>query len=151
MLGICQYRVCIILKACPDLYILNWLSHNNHTKNKDQEIAGMSINKSVNSTSVNMPVCTSIKDIQATTWEDTQLHTHARAEGIHNTGLATQERCGHSIRQYWPIRSNLAMIDGIVMEDKNSVIPSNCRNNNNSTSTVLPSIYMDGKVRASTI
>ena len=57
----------------PDLYIMDWLSCNNHTENKDQEIAGISIHISAISASVNMPVCMSIEDIQVATWEDKHL------------------------------------------------------------------------------
>ena len=50
-----------------DLYIVDWLSHNKNTENKDQVIAVMSINISAISTSVKMLVCISIEDIHATT------------------------------------------------------------------------------------
>ena len=36
-LHIHQYRVCIIYKPSPDLYISHWLSQNNHTENKDRK------------------------------------------------------------------------------------------------------------------
>ena len=41
MLRIHQYRVHIIYKPGPDLHVTDWLSWNNHTENKDQEITGM--------------------------------------------------------------------------------------------------------------
>ena len=52
---------------------MNSLSQNNHTENKDQEIAGVSIKISVINTSVDMPGCTSMEDIQAATHEDVHL------------------------------------------------------------------------------
>ena len=71
MLRIHQYRVCTTYKPDLDLYIAHWLSWNNHTENRDQEIPGRGINVNAISTSVNMPLCTSIEDIQAATQEGT--------------------------------------------------------------------------------
>ena len=50
-----------------NLYIADWPSHNNHTENRDKAIAGKSVNMNAISTSVNMPLCMSIEDIQAAT------------------------------------------------------------------------------------
>ena len=66
MLRIHHYRVCIIYMPCQDLYTADWLSQNNHEGNRDQEITCMNLNVSAISTSVNMPVSTSIEDIQVT-------------------------------------------------------------------------------------
>ena len=60
MLRIHQYMVHITYKLDPDLYIMDWQSQNNHAENGDQEVAGMNINVSAISTSVNMSVCTTI-------------------------------------------------------------------------------------------
>ena len=59
--------VCIIYKSGPNLYIVDWLSQNNFTEDRDQEITGKNINVNAISTLVNMPVCTSTEDIQAAT------------------------------------------------------------------------------------
>ena len=69
-LQIYQYRVHVIYKPGPDLHITNWLSHNNHTENRDQEIAGMVVNVNVISTSVNILVFMSIEDLQTATGDD---------------------------------------------------------------------------------
>ena len=39
-----QYRVRIIYKPGLDLFIANWLSRQNHTENKDEEIPDMPLN-----------------------------------------------------------------------------------------------------------
>ena len=57
-------------KPGPDLYTTDWLSRKIHTEEKDQEITDMNINVSIISTAVNIPVCTSIEDIQTATHED---------------------------------------------------------------------------------
>ena len=73
MLCIHQYWVYIIYKPGPDLYIADWLSRNNHTEGKDQEITGININMNAISTTGNNPGCTSIEDMQASTHEDAHL------------------------------------------------------------------------------
>ena len=73
MLCIHQYRVCYIYKPGPDLYVTDWLARNNHTEDKDKAITGMNINVIAISTTVNMPVFTSIEYIQAATHEDAHL------------------------------------------------------------------------------
>ena len=60
----------IIFMPSQDLHIMDWLSHNN-PKHKDQEIDGMRLNVNAISTSVNIPVCTSIQN--AAKCEDTYL------------------------------------------------------------------------------
>ena len=59
----------IIYKPGPD-----WLSHNNHAENRDEEIAGVRINMNEIRTSVNIPVFMSIENVQEATCEDAQLH-----------------------------------------------------------------------------
>ena len=67
MLRIYQYRVHSIFKCDPDLYIADGLFQNIHTEKSDQEITGMITNMNAISTLVNMPVYTSIEDIQVAT------------------------------------------------------------------------------------
>ena len=50
------YRVHIIFKPGPELYISEWLSRNNHTEGKHQKLMGISINVNAISTAVDMPV-----------------------------------------------------------------------------------------------
>ena len=71
ILHIHQYRVCILYKPVPDLYIVDWLSCHNQVENKDQEISGMNINIHTINTIVDIPICTSTEDIkqqQKRTW-----------------------------------------------------------------------------------
>ena len=69
MVCIHQSGAHIIHKPGPDLYIADWVSRNNHKRDKDQEITGININVNAINTAVNMPVRTSIKDIQIATHE----------------------------------------------------------------------------------
>ena len=52
--------MCISYKPGPDLYIADWLSFHNHTKNRDLEIAGMRIGIHTLSTAVDVLICTFI-------------------------------------------------------------------------------------------
>ena len=65
MLCIHQYRVHIVYKPGPNLYILDWLLQKNNMENRDEEITGMNINMQALSTSVKITIWTSIEDIQA--------------------------------------------------------------------------------------
>ena len=62
-----------IFKPGAGLYIMDWLSHNNHTENRDQKIAGIRVTVNAISASINMPVCASILDMQAATYENAHL------------------------------------------------------------------------------
>ena len=55
---------------CVNSGIGSW---NKHAENRDQEITGMNINMHAISTLVNIPVCTSIEDIQVATREVADL------------------------------------------------------------------------------
>ena len=61
------------IQAWPNLYIIEWFSRNNLTEDKDQESTGMNINVNAMSTTVNIPVCTSIEDIQVATCKNSDL------------------------------------------------------------------------------
>ena len=73
MLCIHQYSVHILYKPGPELDIVDWLSCHNHIENWDQEIPGMNVSIHKTIMSVDIPVCTSIEDIQAATEEDPKL------------------------------------------------------------------------------
>ena len=53
-----------------ELYIVDWLSHHNHIEKWDQEIPGLNIIMHNISMSVDVPVCTSIEDMQIAMEED---------------------------------------------------------------------------------
>ena len=55
------------------MYIADWLSQSNHREDTDQEILDMNIRMHAISTSVNIPICTSIEDVKAVIWHDANL------------------------------------------------------------------------------
>ena len=103
MLHINQYSVHILYKPGEDLYIVDLLSWNNHTESRHQEITSMNLNMHDISTSVNVLICTSIEDIQATA-PTGQRPTKAKI--LHNTVLVTQWRW--SRRRHAEILANQA-------------------------------------------
>ena len=56
LLRIHQYQVRIIYKCGPDLFIVDWLSRQNHKENKDAEIPGMQLNIDAIHTMTNIPI-----------------------------------------------------------------------------------------------
>ena len=73
MLCIHQYNVCILYQPGPDVYIVDWLSHHNHTESKGQEIAGMNINIHILGTAIGISVYTSVGDIRNAVSTDAKL------------------------------------------------------------------------------
>ena len=120
LIWIHQYRVHTIYKPCPDAYIADYLYHNNH-KDKDQEIEGIKVNMNTISTSVNIPMCKSMGDIQTATCED--VHLEELKAYIIQHWPHKKEEVAQDIRQYWPLRNKLAMIDDIIMKDQKIIIP----------------------------
>ena len=62
-----------IFKHSQDLYITDEVSSTNHREDKAQVFTGMNINVNTISTAVNIPVCTSVEDIQVVTHEGAHL------------------------------------------------------------------------------
>ena len=79
LLTIYRHTICIQYKSGPDLNIADWLSRQNHTENKDEEIESMKL--SIFSTT-DIPTCMSIQNIH----EATQLHEKTTSlEACHPT------------------------------------------------------------------
>ena len=81
----------------------------------------MSINIHTINTAVYIPVCMSIEDIRAEMSEDAELQmlqAHIIKEWPQNKGEIES-----SLGGYWPIRHNLAMIDGVTLKGKQIIIP----------------------------
>ena len=62
--------MCILYKPGPQLYITDLLCHNNHAENRDQEI--LAVNGTVQTLRMakDIPVCTSIEDLQTVIGQD---------------------------------------------------------------------------------
>ena len=106
------------IHAWPRLMHHRLVSFNNQAESKDLEIAGMSINISAINTSV---MCQCVCPQKTYRLQHEKMHT---CRSTYNRALLTQVGKGkHSIRQYWPVRNELLMIDSIVMKGKRIIIP----------------------------
>ena len=121
MLHIHQYSVYILYKPGPELYIVGWLSWNNYEECRDQEITGKNVILPAISAVVDIPICTSIEDLQGATSQDLDLQ---RLKAYIIRGWThTKDEMQHIIQKCWPIRHELVMIDGIAMKGKLIIIP----------------------------
>ena len=73
MLKIHQYRVQILYKPGPEIFIADWLSRNNHIEGKDRPIKIINIQGDAIQTSVDMPECISIEEIQHSSLQNVHL------------------------------------------------------------------------------
>ena len=73
LLKIHQYRVQIIYKPGPEIFIADWLLRHNHTEGKDKPIKGMDIQVGVIQTVTDMPACVSMTEIQQASSLDNHL------------------------------------------------------------------------------
>ena len=83
LLKIHQYRVQIIYKPGPEIFIADWLSRHNHTEGKNKPIKGMDIQVDAIQTAIDMPECVSVVEIQ----QESSLDNHLQQlKGIIITG-----------------------------------------------------------------
>ena len=71
LLNIHQYRVQIMYKPGPDIFIADWLSRHIHIEGKDKPIEDMDIQVDAIQDITDMPECVSMAEIQqVSAWED---------------------------------------------------------------------------------
>ena len=71
LLKIHQYRVQIIYKPGPEIFIADWLSQHNHVEGKDKPIKDMDIRIDTIQSMTDIPECMSMSQIQqASAWDD---------------------------------------------------------------------------------
>ena len=68
-----QYRVQIIYKPGPDIFIADWLSRHNHADGKNQLIKGVEVWVDVIQTATDMPECLSMTELQQASSQDDHL------------------------------------------------------------------------------
>ena len=103
-------------KHGAELYITDWLSHHNHTENKDQKNSDMNISLHMVNMTVDIPICTSIEDIKAVTDKDVELQM-LKAHIIKGWSH-TKEGLQPGVEKYWLITHEHKMTDCIVMKGK---------------------------------
>ena len=116
-----QYRVRILYKPGPEIFIADWLSQHNHKENKDKAIHRMDVEVNAVQTLTDVPECMSIQQI----WQATAQGEHLQQ--IKCFILAgwpeSKDQLHQDIRPYWSLRDDMAVIDGVIMKGRCIVIP----------------------------
>ena len=120
-----QYRVQIIYKPDPEIFIADWLLRHNHTEGKDKPIKDMDIQVDTMQTAMDMPECISMAEIQQALSLDNHLQ---QLKGIIITGWpdSRDELCV-DLQPYWSYRDELAVIDGIILKGRCIIMPNSVR------------------------
>ena len=116
-----QYRVQILYKPRPEIFIADWLPLHNHKENKDDPIQGMDIRVDAIQSVNDVPECMSISQIQQAIAKDE--HLQWLKNNIISGWPVTKDQLHLDIRPYWSYEDDLAVIDGIVMKGKCIIIP----------------------------
>ena len=125
LLKIHQYRVQIIYKPGPEIFIADWLSRHNHMEGKDKPIKGMDIQVDAIQAVMEMPECISVVEIQQASSIDNHLQ---QLKGIIITGwLDIRDELHADLQPYWSYRDELAVIDGIILKGKHIIIPNSLK------------------------
>ena len=73
LLKIHHYRVLVIYKPGPDIFIADWLLRHNHTEGKDQLIKGIEFWVDIIQTTADMAECLSMTDLQQALSQDSHI------------------------------------------------------------------------------
>ena len=114
LLKIHQYRVQILYKPGPEIFIADWLSRNNHVEGKNKPIKDMDICVDAIQSSVDMLECISIEEIQYASFQDN--HLQQLKKFIIAGWPHTKDELHTNIRPYWPHRDKLTVIDGVILK-----------------------------------
>ena len=124
LLKIHQYRVQIIYKPCPDIFIADWPSRHNHTEGKDQPIKGMEVQIAAIQTATDMLECLSMTEQQqASSWDD---HLQ-KLKNIIAGWPDSKDEINAELKLYWAYRDELAVLDGIILKGRCIIIPNSLR------------------------
>ena len=113
LLKINQYRVQIIYKPDPEIFIADWLLRHNHIEGKDKHIKGMDIWVDAIQSVTDMPECVSMTEIQQASSQDNHLQ---QLKSFIIAGWPDTNNDLHAdLRPYWSYRDELVVIDGIIL------------------------------------
>ena len=120
LLKIHQYRVQIIYKPGPEIFIADWLSRHNQMEEKDKPIKGIDIQVDAIQAITEMLECISVVEIQQASSTDNYLQ---QLKGIIITGwLDSRDELHVDLQPYWSYRDELAVIDGLILKGKHIII-----------------------------
>ena len=116
-----QYRMIIIYKPGPDLFIADWLSRQNHGKNKDEEIPSMQLSINAIQIANNVPECMTIHESQQASSQDHHLQC---LKGYIIQGWPEgRDQIPQVFRTYWTFSGDIAVVDGVIMKGRCTVVP----------------------------
>ena len=105
LLGIHQYRVEILYKPGPKIFIADWLSHHNNEEGKDKPIKDMDIRIDAIQSATDIPECVSTSQIQQATAQNENLQylkKHYNYRLAECKGWASQWLKTILLLQRWP-------------------------------------------------
>ena len=125
LLKIHQYRVQIIYKPGPEIFIADRLLRNNHVEGRDKPIKDMDVWVVAIQSSIDMSESISMAEIQQALSQDDHLQQLKKSiiAGLPNT----KDKLPANIRPYWPYRDKLVVIDGVIIKGRHIVIPNSLR------------------------
>ena len=122
LLKIQQYRVQIIYKPGPKIFIEDWLSRYNHTEGKDKPIKGIDIQVDAIQTAMDMPECILMAEIQHALAQDNHLQ---QLKILIITGwLDSREKVCEELWPYWSYRDEVMVIDGVILKGRCIIMPN---------------------------
>ena len=122
LLRIHQYRVQILYKPGPKIFIADCLSQHSHEEGKDKPIRDMDIRIDAIQCVTDILECISISQIQHTTAQEEHIQC---LKNIIITGWpSTKDKLHSNLRLHWSYRDDLAVIDGVVMRGRQIVVPA---------------------------
>ena len=122
LLKIYPYRVQVLYKPGPDIFIADWLSRHNHGEGKDQMIKGMELWVDIIQTTTDMPECLSVTDLQQASSQDSHIQ---KLKHFIITGLPdSKDEVSEKLKPYWSYRDELAVINGMVLKGRHIIIPN---------------------------
>ena len=125
LLKIHQYRVQIIYKPGPEIFIADWLLRHNHTEGKDKTIKGMDVWVDAIQTATDMPECISMAEIQQAASQDNHLQ---QLKSLIITGWPdSSDKLCADLSPYWSYRDELVVIDGTILKGRCIIMPNSLR------------------------
>ena len=125
LLKIHQYRVQVIYKPGPDIFIADWLLRHNHTEGKDQLMKGMELWVDIIQTMTDMPECLSMTELQQASSHDNHLQKlkYFMIKGWPHS----KDEISEELKPYWSYKDELAVIDGTMLKGRCIIIPNSLR------------------------
>ena len=121
LLKIHQYRVQILYKPGPEIFIADWLLWHNHQEGKDEPIQDMDVRVDTIQSTTDILECISISQVQQAMAQDE--HSQCPNNIIITGWPSTRDQLHINIRPYWSYRDDLAVTGGMVMKGRHIIIP----------------------------